>query len=199
MIRFLLGAVLGLLGAVLLVGFLREPKPPERPPPAPLYLDSVRDVLSLEVLEVQMHRRVTFEPDLKAKDGLGAQLVAWAKDSLAPEKGEAVVFAKARYFVDVSRLRQSALRLEGRTAELALPPVTVAVELEPDETILVRSTRAPGGETQLLGRAKLLFEDAAKSNPKLMERARANAERAARELFLRSGYDEEKITLEPAR
>lgn len=199
MVRFLLGAVLGLLAAVLLVERFRAPPPPERPPPAPLYLDTVRDVLSLEVLEVQMHRRVGFEPDPKPDQKLGAQLLAWAKESLAPEKGEAVVFATARYFVDVSRLRESALRLEGRTAEFEMPRVSVVVELLPEETILLRSTLGPGGETQLLARAKLLFEDAARSNPRLMDRARANAERAARELFLRSGYDEVKITLEPPR
>ena len=186
------GLALGIaLSALLLLAW--RARTPEVPP-TPIYIDTVRDALKLETLEVELHQRIAFEPDVKAGDTLASQLTAWAKDQLAHEQGEAIVFGVARYHFNLARLTEKDLRVEEGVVKVNLPEVLVTVELKPDEMLLVRSSLAPGGEAQLLAKGKRQLEAAAEKNVALVERARRNAENALSAMFSRAGYSKVQVT-----
>jgi hypothetical protein len=157
-------------------------------PPAPLYIDSLRELAKLEAFEVEMHQLVTFEPDIPVTDTLGQSVVAWMKDLVAHEKGTAMVFATARYAVDLRRFDASSLVIQDRTVFVRLPPIQVDISLKPEETLVLRSSLSMGGETAMLAKASHSFAAQARSNSELNRRARLAAERAIRDLCLRLGY-----------
>jgi hypothetical protein len=182
----------GLLGAIIVAlgisKVVRGPTSAHAASPSPIYIDALRDAAKLEGLEVEMHQLVTFEPDPPVPQTFGQTLAAWAKDIVDHEKGQALVFATARYMVDLGRLDDSSVEVRDRTVFVRLPPVAVTIDLKPEETVVLRSNLSPGGETALLASAKLKLESEARSNARLTARAQVSAERAIRDLILRLGY-----------
>lgn len=184
--------VLGLLvGAAVAAGvFLARPwRAPEPPlPPVPTYIESVREAVKLSTLEVEMHQIFAYEPDPPLTNSLGAAVKEWLKALFAKQRGAAMVFATARYLIDLSRLDEASFAVRGRTAYVKLPDLSVAVELKPEETIVLHSSLKAGGETALLAKAKLHFEAMARSDANLRARARASAERAVTGVLRQIGF-----------
>ncbi len=189
--KYLVGVLVGALlaGGTGIYLVTRRPAP-ERGAPAPIFLDSFREAAKLEAFDVEMHQLVTFEPDPPVPQSVGQAVVAWAKDLVAHERGTAIVFATARYGVDLGRFDEASVQVRGRTVYVALPPVTANVEIDPDRTTVLASTLGAGGETALLARARLELEWNARRDRHLCERARGAAERAIRDLARRLGYDD---------
>ncbi len=162
-------------------------RPVHRGPEPAVVVDAVREAVKLEVLEVKMHRVVRFEPDPPPADTMGQAFKGWVKDLLAHEEGSAVVFATARYRIDFRRIDAGNVYVRDRTAWVTLPPTDVVIELDPAETLVIRSTLSAGGETALLAGAKTAFTSTALADQGMRRRAHQAAENAVRAVLARLG------------
>jgi hypothetical protein len=173
-------------GAVLASRLLR---PSAAVPPAPVVVERVRETARLESLEVLLYRKISFAPEPVAQGSVWSDLVAWAGRALRPPRGKAIVFARARLGLDLSRLGPGSLAVEGRQAWLVLPPLEASVEILPGETEVIDSNLDSAETTQLLELARAGFLREVESDPRLRERARRQAERAIRELLQAMGLE----------
>jgi hypothetical protein len=179
-----LGLAVG-AGAVLAHRWLGRAPPV---PPAPAVVEKVRETARLETLEVSLYKKISFAPEPVPQGSLWADVVAWARHALRPPRGRAIVFAKARLGLDLGRLGPASVRVDGREAWIALPPLEVTVELEPGETEVIDSNLDSAETAQLLEMARTAFAREVKADPRLRERALRQAERAIRELLLGLGF-----------
>jgi hypothetical protein len=158
-------------------------------PPAPVVVERVRETARLESLEVTLYRKVSFSPEPVPQGSVWSDLVAWVGRTLRPPRGRAIVFARARLGLDLSRLGPGSLAVEGRQAWLVLPPLEASVEVLPGETEVIDSNLDSAQTAQLLELARQGFLREVESDPRLRERARRQAERAIRELLLAMGLE----------
>lgn len=188
--RRLLGLlVLGLAvgGGAVLAWRLLGPRPPPLPDP-PAVVERVREVARLEALEVQLYKKVSYQPEPRPAGSFWGDVAGWARYALRPPRGKAIVFAVAHLGLDLDRLGPGSLRVVGREAWLALPPVAVTVELQPGETEVIGSNLDSAETARLFQLAKDAFQREVSADERLKARARDSARRAVEGLLLGLGF-----------
>ncbi len=148
----------------------------------------IREVARLETLEVSLYKKVSFDAQPEAGASLTQDVLNWAKFTLRPPEGRAIVFATGRLGLDLQQLDRRHLRVHGGEAWVVLPPLDVQVELKPGETEVIGSNLDSQQTAQLLQTAKEAFEAQLRSDARLKERARGSAERSIRGLLLSLGF-----------
>src|SRR5262244_2372903 len=181
-------ALLFVLGAALSYS-LFAPKP-ARPPDPPSLVQQVREVTRLETLDVSVYNKVSFEPEPVPAGSFWGDVLNWARYSLRPPRGKAIVFADVHLGFQFSKIDASSLRVAGSRVEIRLPPLQAQVELKPAETEIIGSNLDSQQTAQLLELARAAFEREALADPNLRKRARDSAERSLRALLLSLGFYE---------
>lgn len=148
----------------------------------------VRDIARLETLEVSLYKKVSFEPEPELTGSMTRDVLAWAKFTLRPPRGKAIVFATARVGVDFSKLDRNHLRISADEVWVRLPPLVTTVELRPGETEVIGSNLDSEQTAQLLQVAKEAFQEEVERDQALRQRATASAERNIRGLLLTLGF-----------
>lgn len=167
----------------------REPRPPD--PPA--VVERIRDVARLETLDVTLYKKVSFEPDAQPTGSLVGDAFNWAKFTLRPPKGKAIVFAVAHVGLDLSKLGPANVWVDGSRVKVKLPPLSTQIELRPGETEVVGSNLDSQQTAQLFEVARAAFEQETEHDARLQERARGSAERAVRGVLVTLGFREVKF------
>src|SRR5512145_2628641 len=186
----LLGLAIGAGAALVLSVFTRRPAPVPDPPAV---LERVKEVARLETLEVTLYKKVTFAPGPEPSGSTLGDVGGWLRFTFNAPRGKAIVFAKAHLGVDAAKLDASRVRLEGRAATIALPPVEARIELLPAETEVIGSNLDSAQTARLFALAKEGFEGEVMRDVALRERARGSAERSIRALLLTAGFTEVKL------
>jgi len=176
-------------GASLVWGTSRRPAEPAVPP-TPLVVDRMRQVARLETLDLQVYKKIAYEPEPSPTGALWKDVLAWAKASLFPSRGRAIVFGTVHLGVDLSKLDARRVRIQGNRIEVALPPMQAQVELRPGETEIISSNLDSAQTAQLLELARVAFEREVMADPALQAKARGSAERALTGLLLSLGFRE---------
>jgi len=188
--RLLVVAVLCLIasgaGAVLTFWLTRPQR--FRPPDPPALVTRMREVARLETLDVSLYKKVSFDGEPRATGSMVGDAFAWAKFTLRPPKGRAIVFANVHLGLDLTQLEPSSLRVRDERVDVILPPIKAQVELKPGETEVIDSNLDSAQTAQLLEAAREAFEREVGADPVLQKRARSSAERALRALFLDLGF-----------
>src|SRR5512145_2206963 len=151
----LFGLAIG-VGAALVISFVMRRPPPVPDPPA--VVEQVKDVARLETLEVTLYKKVSFDPAPQPSGSTLGDVGGWLRFTFNAPRGKAIIFAKAHLGVDAAKLDASRVRLEGRTATIALPPVEARIELLPAETEVIGSNLDSAQTARLFALAKEGFE-----------------------------------------
>jgi hypothetical protein len=188
------------LGAGVAWHFTHREKPP---PDGPALILKVREVARLETLDVALYKKIDFSPDPREQEGAWSSLLQWARYSLRPPRGRAIVFAEAHLGLDLRKLDVSGIRVAGRRVEVVLPQVDVKVELRPAETEIIGSNLDSAQTAELFERARAAFEAEAAADKGLQRRARESGQQSLRSLFRGLGFEEvifvDKLTPETRR
>jgi hypothetical protein len=174
-----------LLGAVGYRAFQQPKTPPEA-----TVIERVREVARLETLEVTLYKKISFAPDPREAKSTVAGVLEWARFTLRPPKGKAILFAKAHVGFDLDQLDAKRLRVDGDRVLLALPPLKTQIELMPGETEVIDSNLDSQQTAQLFDTAKQAFEHEVQHDRALQEKAKASAQRALTGLLLGLGFRE---------
>jgi hypothetical protein len=186
----LFGLAIG-VGAALALTLVTRRAAPVPDPPA--VIERIREVARLETLEVMVYKKISFQPEPEPAGSAWGDLGGWLRFSFNAPHGKAIVFARAHLGVDAAQLDPARVRLEGRVATVALPPIQVQIELLPGETEVIGSNLDTAQSARLFDLAKQAFEREVAADAKLRERARTSAERSIRALLLTSGFTEVKF------
>lgn len=154
----------------------------------PAVVDRIRDVQRLEVLEVTVHQKLTFAPDPKPEPTLLAGVLAYARETVAPRRGRAIVFAEARFFIDLRRLKSDQVVVNGDEVTLTLPEPEVETSLLPAETEIIASNLDSAETAQLLDDAQRRLRGTVAADAKLRQRAREAAARTMTGLLKGFGF-----------
>jgi hypothetical protein len=179
---------LGFAGAGAFLSYRMLKGPRVEPDPAAVAVQ-IREVARLETLELQLYKKVSFNDEPEAGASFTQDVLNWAKFTLRPSRGKAIVFATARVGLDLERLDRKHLRIHGGDVWVVLPPLSTTVELRPGETEVIGSNLDSQQTAELLQMAKDAFEREVSHDPKLREKAKASAERSIRGLLLSVGFD----------
>jgi hypothetical protein len=178
--------LLGLcVGAAMMWQSLHHVAPTE---PATVWVDRIREVARLEMLDVELHKKIDFAPDPSRLEGSWRDVMAWAVDTLNPKQGRVIVFAVAHLGVDLRQLTPESFRADGTGAVVMLPPVQVSIELLPAETEVIDSNLDSSQTMALLERAKIAFAADVRNNAQLQRRAVVSTHRAITELLYNAGF-----------
>lgn len=161
-----------------------------RLPDPPALVTRMREVARLETLDVSLYKKVSFEPDPEPSASLLGDALTWAKFTLRPPGGKAIVFADVHIGLDLAKLDPSSMRVQGDQVEVVLPPMQVKVELKPGETEVLGSNLDSQQTAQLFEVAREAFEREVARDAQLNEKARRSAERALRALLITLGFRE---------
>jgi hypothetical protein len=183
----LLGVAIGVGAAMVLSFVARRPSPVPDPPAV---MEQVKDVARLETLEVTLYKKVTFAPEPAPGGSTLGDVGGWLRFTFGAPRGKAIVFARGHLGIDAAQLDGSRVRLEGRVATVALPPVVARVELLPGETEVIGSNLDSAQTARLFELAKEAFERELAADAALRDRARGSAERSIRALLLTAGFSE---------
>lgn len=148
----------------------------------------MREVARLETLDVTVYRKVTLEPDPPPSTSVLGDVYQFARHTVTPQRGRAIVFGDAHLGLDLSKLDADHVRIRGERIEVVLPPVEVKVELRPDETEIIGSNLDSAQTAQLLALGKAMLERDVRGDRALQQRARASAERALIALLQTLGF-----------
>jgi hypothetical protein len=159
-------------------------------PPTPLVVDRMREVARLETLELQVYKKIAYAPEPTPTGALWGDVLSWAKSTLFPSHGRAIVFGTVHLGLDLGKLDARRLRIQGSRIEVALPPMQAHVELRPGETEVIASNLDSAQTAQLLELARTAFEREVMADPALQAKARGSAERALTGLLLSLGFRE---------
>jgi hypothetical protein len=159
-------------------------------PPTPVVVDRMREVARLETLELQVYKKIAYAPEPTPTGALWSDVLSWAKATLFPSRGRAIVFGTVHLGVDLAKLDARRLRIQGSRIEVALPPMQAQVELRPGETEVIASNLDSAQTAHLLELARTAFEREVMADPALQARARGSAERALTGLLLSLGFRE---------
>lgn len=192
----LLGLAIG-AGAALAWRLVGPSRPP--PPDAPAVVEKVRQVARLEALQVSLYKKVSFAPEPVEAGSVWGDLAGWLRHAVARPQGKAIVFAEARLGFDLGRLGPGDVVVRGRTAEIALPPLEVVVELRPGETEVIGSNLDSAETARLLELARTAFQREVLADPRLTARARQAAEQGLSALLLRAGLEQVVFVERPPR
>ncbi len=162
-------------------------------PDGPALIVRIRDVARLETLDATLYKKVSFEPDPELTGTLWRDIGTWAKFTLRPPKGRAIVFATAHLGFDLQHLDASNVRVTGERVEVVLPPVQVHVELNPGETEIIGSNLDSAETSALFDRAKKAFEYDVTHDAALLKRARDSAEKSIRGMLLELRFREVRL------
>jgi Protein of unknown function (DUF4230) len=173
-----------------LVWALSHRQPGPELPPTPLVVDRMREVARLETLDLAVYKKIAYEPEPTPTGALWKDVLAWARASLFPSRGRAIVFGTVHLGLDLSKLDARRVRIQGSRIEVALPPMQAQVELRPGETEIIASNLDSAQTAQLLELARVAFEREVMADPALQARARGSAERALTGLLLSLGFRE---------
>ncbi len=188
-VRFALPGILFFAAGAALTHFLLVPKA-AKPPDTPALVQQFREVTRLETFDVSLYKKVSFEPEPLTAGSFWGDVLSWARYSLRPPRGKAIVFADVHFGFQFSKIDESNLRVAGSRVEVLLPPLQARVELKPGETEVIGSNLDSQQTAQLLELARTAFEREALADPTLRDRARTSAERSLRALFLSLGFRE---------
>jgi hypothetical protein len=180
--------VLAALVGALLAWVWTRPGPGTAPPPAPLVIERMREVARLETLDVEVYKKIAYAPEPVPTGALWSDVLSWARSSLFPTHGRAIVFGTVHLGLDLSKLDADHLRLRGDRVEILLPPLVARAELKPAETEVIASNLDSAQTAQLLELARAAFEREALQNPALQEKAVGSARRALTGLLLSLGF-----------
>jgi hypothetical protein len=189
-VRTILLLLAGVAVGAGLVWTLTHQKTGSEVPPTPLVVDRMREVARLETLDLQVYKKISYEPEPAPTGALWKDVLAWAKASLFPSRGRAIVFGTVHLGLDLSKLDARRLRVQGSRIEIALPPMQAQVELRPGETEVIHSNLDSAQTAQLLELARGAFEREVMADPVLQARARGSAERAITGLLMSLGFRE---------
>ncbi|HVP61788.1 MAG TPA: DUF4230 domain-containing protein [Myxococcaceae bacterium] len=189
-VRTVLLVLAGVAMGAVAVWALSHQAPGPTVPPAPLVVERMREVIRLETLDLQVYKKIAYAPEPTPTGALWSDVLAWAKSTLFPSRGRAIVFGAVHLGVDLSKLDARRLRIQGSRIEVALPPMQAQVELRPGETEIISSTLDSAQTAQLLELARSAFEREVMADPALQARARGSAERALTGLLLSLGFRE---------
>jgi hypothetical protein len=188
--RFLLMCALVMaaaaFGAAGTYNFLHQPEA-AKPDPASVVL-RIREVARLETLDVAVHKKIAFTPDPKPQGSVLGEIWNWARYSLHPPRGRAIVFANVHLALDLEKLGQQSLRITGKNVWMVLPPIESHVELKADETEIIDSNLDSAQTAELLGLASRAIEQDVMGDKALHERAKRSAERSIRGLLMSLGF-----------
>jgi hypothetical protein len=162
--------------------------PAVTPPPTPLVIERMREVARLETLDVEVYKKIAYAPEPVPTGALWSDVLAWARASLFPTHGRAIVFGTVHLGLDLSRLDAQHLWIQGDQVKVVLPPLVAQVELKPAETEVISSNLDSAQTGQLLELARAAFEREALASPALQERAMGSARRALTGLLLTLGF-----------
>jgi len=176
-----------LIGAAATWWWMRSP-PGSTPPPAPLVVERMREVARLETLEVEVYKKIAYAPEPVPTGALWSDVLAWARSTLFPSHGRAIVFGTVHLGLDLSRLDAQHLQIQGDRVKVELPPLVAQVELKPAETEVIASNLDSAQTAQLLELARAAFEREALASPALRDRATGSAKRALTGLLLALGF-----------
>jgi hypothetical protein len=183
----LLCLVAALAGAAIAWKLARtEPRLPD----APALMLRIRESARLETLDVTLYKKIDFSPDPRAPRGLWDGVAQWARYSLKPPRGKAIVFARAHLGLDLGKLDARTLRVSGRRVQVVLPQPQVSVELLPAETEVIGSDLDSAETAELFALAKSAFAREVEADLALRERANESARRTLRALFFPLGFTE---------
>ena len=157
-------------------------------PDPPAVVSRMKDVARLETLEVNLYKKVSFAPQPQAQGSVVGDVFEWARFTLKPPEGRAIVFATVRIGIDLDQLDASNLQVIGDSINVTLPPLKPVVELRPAETEVIGSNLDSAGTAQLLDVAKRGFEREVMADPRIRERAEGSTQRALKGLLLELGY-----------
>lgn len=189
--RFFRGVVLVALGAAAgAVLWHWRSRPVDHLPDPPAVVVRLREVARLTALDVSLYKKVSFEPGPRPADSLWGDLAGWARHTLRPPRGKAIVFADAHLSLDLRRFDARSLRVSGKRVEVMLPPVLTAVELKPGDTEVIASNLDSAETAALLEEARGAFAREVTADPGLRAKARDAAERALRELLFALGFEQ---------
>lgn len=161
---------------------------PKVDPPA--LVVRMREVAELETLRASLYKKITFAPTPMEQDSIWGALAEWARHSVNPPKGKAIIFADVWLGLDLTKLELGSMRLDGNQIDVVLPPLTAKVQLKPGETEIIGSNLDSAQTAELFDQAKIAFEREVMADRELNQRARASAERAIRALLLTAGFRE---------
>lgn len=181
-------AVLVGLGAFAALWLQRGHRP--SPPDGPTIVTQMREVARLETLDVTLYKKISFEPGPEPADSVWGDLFNFVKFSLKAPKGRAIVFADLHLGLDLSKLSPERLLVRGDRVDVVLPPMQVKVELRPGDTEIIGSNLDSEQTAKLFELAKEAFENEARTNRQLQEKARQSTERALRALLVTLGFRE---------
>jgi len=173
-------------GAVATYRFLHAPDAAK--PDAASVVLRIREVARLETLDVAVHKKIHFVPDPKPQASVIEEIWNWAKYSLHPPRGKAIVFANVHLALDLEKLGENSIRLNGKNVWMVLPPIESHVELKAEETEIIDSNLDSAQTAELLGLATRAIEQDVMNDKGLHERARRSAERAIRGLLMTLGF-----------
>lgn len=173
-------------GALYLLHSARSKREVDRP----ALVVQIREAARLETLDVTLYKRISFEPDPPPSNGFWTDVFNWAKFTVRPPRGKAIVFADVHLGFDLSRFEEAALKIQGTRAQVVLPPIQASVELKPAETEVIGSNLDSAQTAQLFELARSAFQREVLGDRKLRERARLSAERAIRALLLNVGIQD---------
>jgi hypothetical protein len=187
-VRTVLLMLAGVAGGAGLVWTLTHRETGSEIPPTPLVVDRMREVARLETLDLQVYKKISYEPEPMPTGALWKDVLAWARASLFPSRGRAIVFGTVHLGLDLSKLDARRVRVDGSRIEVALPPMQAQVELRPAETEVISSNLDSAQTAQLLELARSAFEREVMADPALQARARGSAERALTGLLMSLGF-----------
>jgi hypothetical protein len=191
---FVVGIGLGVLGtltvALLLWSSTRTKVDDRHLPDGPTLVEKIREVARLETLDVRTYKKLTYEVDPPASQSFIGAVATWATWTADPSVGRAIVFADVHIGLDLSRIDESTLRVEGDVVTVVLPPLQTTVELRPGETEVVASNLDSQQTAELLDRGKWAIQRDVDADPALANRARESAKTSLRNLLLATGFRE---------
>jgi hypothetical protein len=159
-------------------------------PPTPLVVERMREVARLQTLDLAVYKKIAYAPEPMPTGALWSDVLTWAKASLFPSRGRAIIFGTVHLGVDLSKLDARRLHIQGSRVEVALPPLQAQVELRPGETEVISSNLDSAQTAQLLELARTAFEREVMADPALQAKARGSTERALTGLLLSLGFRE---------
>jgi hypothetical protein len=148
-------------------------------------VERIHDIARLEVLEVTVHRKAAFSPPLEPHSTVLADVIAYARETVAPRRGRAIVFADTRFFVD---LRKAVLRVDAERVEVTLPQLELESSLLPAETEIIASNLDSAQTAQMLDEAEGQLRSAVSSDAALRKRAHEAAVRSVTGLVTALGF-----------
>jgi hypothetical protein len=188
--RFFLVALLAAFAGAYAVHALRAPPEKRDVVDSVTILSRIREVARLETLDASVHKKISFQPDPTPQGSLLSELWSWAKHTLKPPKGRAIVFANVHIGLDLERLSSQSLLVKDDRVWIVLPPLYSRVEILPGETEIIDSNLDSQQTAELLELAKVAIERDVATNKALADRARAASERAIRGLLFTLGFKE---------